>query len=183
MGSLCSSTRDAPEQLADSKSLIGDREPEPSPGELGGMSTQCPGWPPTGVGNCIKSLPARLGLTPCHVEDEADKKVRGVRLCPPPQAPWATCPSPPQARGPTRWPTPTWVAWWAMPVSSLLIVCVSRALKCWAWLCARGVIHGQGVYSTGFSEIGFWIGFGEVWIRKHGQTQSKACLGGTRDRF
>ena len=67
LGIFCSSTPDAPKQLADGDSLIGDREPEPSPGELGGMSAQRPGWPTTGVGNCVKSLPVRLGLAPCHV--------------------------------------------------------------------------------------------------------------------
>ncbi len=39
----------------------------------------------------------------------------------------------------------------------------------------------RGGYSTGFFEIRFLIGFGEVWTRKLTQTLSKTYLGGTRE--
>ncbi len=76
---------------------------------------------------------------------------------------------------------------------------------------SRGDRNGQGRYSTGFIEIGFWIGvgamdttkpykfigfgamdvtkpykfigFGKLWTRKLVQTLSQTYLGGTRDRF
>jgi hypothetical protein len=47
----------------------------------------------------------------------------------------------------------------------------------------RGGRNRLGGYSTGFIEVGVWIGFGEVWTRKLVQTLSSTYLGGTRDRF
>ncbi len=46
----------------------------------------------------------------------------------------------------------------------------------------RGVLYGQGGYSTGFFEIGCWIGSGEFWTRKLVQTISKTYFGWPRDR-
>ncbi len=40
-----------------------------------------------------------------------------------------------------------------------------------------------GGYSTLFSEIGFWIGPGEVWASKLAQSLSNTYLGGPLDRF
>ncbi len=45
------------------------------------------------------------------------------------------------------------------------------------------VINGQGGYSTGFFEIGLWLGFGEVWTVTFVRDHFKTYLGGARDRF
>ncbi len=50
-------------------------------------------------------------------------------------------------------------------------------------LALRGVMRGQGGYSTLFSEIGCWKGFGEVWSRKLVGTLSKTYIVCPRDRF